>query len=271
MSELDDLQRQFVALQKRVDNLVKPEVSNRWEGAISRFLAIPGLVGFWSMSSVQRSTGNAYDLSGQGRTLTYNGNPTYNIYNNFVPYIDLDGTGDFLSRADETDLDILGSETVYASGVRGLTLGGWFWLDALSGGTARGFINKYTGTGNQRSYTLILATTDAPRFVVSSDGINDTLVTSASTLSTGQWYFLVARFVPSTSLDVYVNSVKTTNTTSIPAALFASTANLDIGRFNQNSANVMDGRTSLCFLSANTLPDALINALFHQSRLLFGV
>ncbi|NJO31403.1 MAG: hypothetical protein HC874_30490 [Richelia sp. SL_2_1] len=75
------------------------------------------------MSSVQRSTGNVYDLSGQGRTLTYNGNPTFN-YTGLVPYVSLDGTGDFLSRADETDLDILGTETIYNSAVRGLTLGG---------------------------------------------------------------------------------------------------------------------------------------------------
>ena len=118
--QYQDLVKQLTLLQRRVDNQVVPEKS---PDLISPFLALPGLVGFWPMSSVQRSTGNAYDLSGQTRTLTYNGNPTYNINNDFAPYIRLDGTGDFLSRADETDLDILGTETIYASTVRGLTLG----------------------------------------------------------------------------------------------------------------------------------------------------
>jgi hypothetical protein len=203
--------------------------------------------------------------------MTYTGNPTYNIYNNLVPYIDLDGTGDYLARADETDLDILGTEAINASSVRGLTLGGWFWFDALSGGTARGIIGKNVVTGNQRSYVIFITVADVFQFAVSVDGTATTTVNSTVTPATGQWYFMVGRFIPSTEISIFVNGTETPNTTSIPASIFNSTAAFEIGRFLANNANVIDGRATFCFLSMNALPDAWIFSLFEQSRVLFGV
>ena len=90
------------------DNLRVISKHLAWDTMVSRYQTLPGLFGVWPFSSVQRSTGNVADFGGQQRTWTYNGNPTFNLYNNLVPYAELDGTGDFFSRADETDLDILG-------------------------------------------------------------------------------------------------------------------------------------------------------------------
>lgn len=235
---------------------------------IDPFLSLPGLVGFWPMSSIQRSTGNAYDLSGQGRTLTYNGNPTYNIFNGFVPYIDLDGTGDYLSRADETDLDILGTETVYASTARGLTLGGWFWMDNFTAAT-QGLIGKNNGATNNRSYLLLASNTPLFRFQVSVDGVATVAVDSA-TPSAGGWYFLTGRFLPSTELALWTNGVKTANTTSIPASIFNGNAALEIGNANAGTLP-MDGRAALCFLSANAIPEVKLIEVFNATRRYFGV
>lgn len=237
--------------------------------AIGLHQGLPGLIGFWPMSSIQRSSGNAYDLSGQGRTLTYNGNPTYNIYNDLVPYIDLDGTGDYLSRANETDLRVLGTETIYASAARGLTMGGWFWFDNL-GGVARGLMSKNLGSTNQRSYLLLTNADNNIWAQVSVDGIVGTIFDTGITPSTGQWYNIIFRFVPSTSMDIYINGTKYTYTTSIPASIFNSTANFEIGSYNGGTNN-LDGRASLCFLCANALPDSLIALKFRRERGLFGV
>lgn len=234
---------------------------------ISQFLALPGLVGFWPMSSVQRSTGNAYDMSGQSRTLTYNGNPTYNIFNNFIPYFDADGTGDFLSRADETDLDILGSETIYASAVRGLTLGGWFYFDRLA--TDEGLISKAPSAGNYAYALQKLSAGNVVRLIVSGDGTNLISISSAA-VATATWYFIVGRYIPSTSVDIYVSGVKSTNTTSIPAALFNSTASLLVGSLG-TASQPLDGRATLCFLCANALPDTIIASLFNETRGYFRV
>lgn len=247
----------------------RTDLINRWGNAVASLQALPGLVGFWPMSSVQRSTGLAYDLSGQGRNLTYNGNPTYNI-SGLVPYIGLDGTGDFLSRADETDLDILGSETIYAGAVRGLTIGGWFWADSFTGSPV--LINKYLGTGSQKSYLLQLNGSGGLVFDVSSTGANDFGATSTTLATTGSWFFCAGRYIPSVSVASFINNAAPiTNTTSIPAALFNSTASLNIGRQSDTNANLLTGRASLCFLCANALPDALISSLFEQTRVLFGV
>lgn len=237
----------------------------------AEYLSLPGLVAFWPMSSVQRSTGQAYDISGQARHLTYNGNPQYNLYNSLVPYLDCDGTGDFLSRADETDLDILGTETIYSASQRGLTLGGWFWFDVVPAST-RGIFGKWNDVGvNQRSYALFWTSFPVLGFIVSVDGTAATLVTGAES-EPGGWYFIVGRFSPSTELALFVNGVKTVNTTSIPASIFASTATLAVPQQNVGGvANNIDGRVSHTFLCANVIPDARIQRLFKLGRLFFGV
>ena len=56
----------------------------------------------------------------------------------------------------------------------------------------------------------------------------------------------------------------------IPASIFNSTNQLNIGAVVTGSI-LLNGRASLCFLSANALPDAYTNGLFQQSRILFGV
>ncbi len=230
---------------------------------LASYLALPGLVGFWPMSSVQRSTGNAYDLSGQGRTLTYVGNPAYTYFNGLVPYIDLDGTGDYLARADETDLDIQGNESVFTTGAAGLTMGGWYWLDTTAG--TQPLISK-DGVSAQRSYNLIFGS-GVVQFAAFGAGSNS--VSSTEVISAATWYFMAGRFTPSIEVAVFVNNTKTIDTTSINATLTAGTQSLGIG--TDDTTRLLDGRASLVFLCANALGDDLISSLFSSSRILFGV
>ena len=244
---------------------------NRWGNVVSSFSTIPGLVGFWPMSSVQRSTGNAFDLSGQGRTLTYNGAPTYNIEQDFTPYINFGATADSLSRPDETDLDIIGTETIYDSSVRGLTMGGWFRGDRFESALFELPMGKVSNVAGQFSYFIIKDTALDLLFRISTDGTALVSVTSSISLLNNTWYFIVGRFIPSTELAIFVSTTKNTFTTAIPATIFNSAANFSIGRITGVTGADMRGRASLCFLSANALSDALINGLFQQSRVLFGV
>lgn len=237
-----------------------------WEMTISRFSNLPGRVGFWPMTDVQRSTGNAYDVSPQGRDLTYNGNPQFGLWDDIVPYIDLDGTGDFLSRADETDLDIAGTETIYVAGQRGLTLGGWFWHDTL--GTNMGLIGKWNGTGNQRGY-LINSQNGGVNFHTSSNGTATNDFGFSTTIVSNKWYFIVGKYEPGLRMSIFLNGVEESTTTSIPASIFNNTAAFQIGAFNAGT-NVLNGRACLCFLCAQALPDDEIQMLYEQSKILFG-
>lgn len=256
---IDDLIKQQAQLQRQVDGIVVPELS---PDLISPFLSIPGLVGFWPMSSVQRSTGNAYDVSGQGRTLAYNGNPTYNYLANGTPYIDLDGTGDYLSRADETDLDVLGTETIYATAVRGLAFGGWFLFNALP--AAARPMGK-DDLGANRSYGIFTTAAAVEGIINGTTSVISTVVPV-----TGAWYFIVIRLIPSTELAIFANSTKTINIAAIPASINNSAAAFTIGASGA-ATQLMTGRASLCFLSANALSDGKISSIFQQTRGAFGV
>lgn len=235
-----------------------------WTRAISMHQALPMLRGFWPMSAVT-GAGNAYDQSG-GLTLTYNGNPTFN-YSALVPYLDFDGTGDYLSRADEAALDILGSESYAASAIQGLTMGCWVYFDNTA--RAEYYMAKWGGSG-QRSYLLDVSGADALTFNVTSDGSTVTTVTSATARTASTWRHMVGRFDPSTELAIFTNGVKASNTTSIPAAIFNSTAAFGIGG-DGAGGNLLDGRVALPFLCAGYLSDEIIKALYQESRIAMGV
>lgn len=267
-----------MTLQKRnaeMVELLRPDFQARYEpnfalvNACALHQAIPGLRGFWPLSSVD-NTGAAYDLSGQTRTLTYNGNPAYGI-SGLAPYCDFDGTGDYLSRADEAGLDILGTETIFPTALRGLTFGGWFQIDTLAGGTD-GLIGKWNDNAvNQRSYLLDFnTTTNVIRFQLSTDGTAIVSVSSAA-VAAATWLHCIARFDPSTELALWVNGVKTTNLVAIPASVFNSTAQLNIGAYSNGASGLLEGWASMCFLSSAFLPDVWAGVLFEQTRALYGV
>lgn len=246
------------------DFQLRYEPNFAWKSACSAFLALPGLRGFWPMSSFDEA-GNARDLSGQGRTLTYNGNPTYN-YDSLAPYIEFDGVGDSLSRSDEAGLDITGTEAYVAGAVRGFTTGGWFWLNSFTP-LVNAFIAKFTALGNLSYMLFELA--GIYRFGISSDGTAQTTVDVASP-TLGAWHFVVGRFIPSTELAIFDNGVKVTNVAAIPASIFSGNSAFCIG-LDLADSSYLDGRASLCFLCATALSDAIVLSLFHQTRAMFGV
>lgn len=230
------------------------------------FLGLPGLRGYWPMGTFD-SSGNAIDLSANGRTLTYNGNPTYNFATQGGPYLDLDGTGDYLSRADEAALDLTGTETIVASAARGITIGGWFWQDTL--GAVDGLAGKWTDSGNQRGY-LLLTTAGSLIFRISDDGTANIQYTHPTTLSTATWYFIVGKFEPSTRMSIFLNDDKQSTTSSIPASCFANTSAFQVGTYNAG-VQIIDGRASNCFLCAMALGDTTIDNLFEATRGFYGV
>lgn len=232
---------------------------------LGEYLSLPGLVGFWPLSSIDRSSGDAVDISGQVRPLSYNGNPTYNLYNSVVPYIDLDGTGDFLSRADETDLDILGTETIYAAARRGLTLGAWINQDDITGD--QGILGKWTSAGNLRQYRLY-SNAGVITLGISSNGTTDN-VYAGSAAPDSVWNFVVGRWTPSTTGDVFVNAIKTSNVSAV-ASMSNQTPPFRVGD-RGDGTTLLTGNIALPFLCANNLPDARIMRLYNLGRLFFGV
>lgn len=251
------LQSDVERLRARLNNRTLADFYGPW-------LGLPALRGQW-VPGLADNTGAVYDRTGQGRTLTYNGNPTLSLYNDTIPYWDYDGVTDCHSRPDETGLDITGGETTIAAAYRGLTVGGWFWADSwVLPQTDVPLIGKHNAVGNQRGYVLY-GVSGVPRFRISGNGTN-TFDVDGAVMNTGEWYFLVGRFDPSTEIALWVNTTKTINTTTIPATIFANTAPLAIGAFGSLATFFLDGRWSLGFVSAAYWPDALIEHLFDSTH-----
>lgn len=253
-------------------NLLSADFQRRYEPqfalaqVMSNMMALPGLRGFWPMSAFDES-GNAFDQSGNGRTLTYNGNPTYN-YDDLAPYIALDGTGDYLSRADEAGLDIIGTETFVASGTQGLTLGGWFWLDSLAGASFERLMAKDDGVN--RSFSIYFSeSTDTLSFEIHVTTPATRTVSSGAVSAAQTWFFVVGRFVSGSEQSIFLNGTETVAART-DTAINNSTAAFEIGRLG-SGAQLFTGRASLCFLCASALSDAIIGNLWQQSRALFGV
>lgn len=235
-----------------------------------QFLGAPGLRGLWYPGSLDE-TGAVYDRSGQGRVVAYNGNPTLNLDGNLLlPYMDYDGVGDFHSRPTEAGLSITGTNTTIAAAYRGLTLGGIVWLDTLA--ASAGLIGKWNDTGNQRGYLLYFDTgTQNIRLALSTLGTSGTAVSFGGAAPVaGAWYFVLGRFMPSVKYGTYQNGTWAETAVTVPPAIFANTAALQIGAFNAGTA-LLDGRWKLKFLAAAAWPDEFVEMVWQRARVLLGV
>jgi hypothetical protein len=134
----------------------RAETSFAWGNAISYYLGLPGLRAFWPMSSVNE-TGNVYDLSGQGRTLTNNNAATFGVYG-LQSYATFNGVNQYLSRADEAGLDITGE----------LTMGCWIRFHANA--TQRNIMGKRGALAATLAYYVRKQTTNEIHCVFTDGG-----------------------------------------------------------------------------------------------------
>ena len=245
--DIKTLQKEMRTQQAKALGPTLGEYFSQWE-------LLPSLRGYWPMSSHTQGAGNlVYDLSGQGRSLTRNGPEMRNLYNNLIPYADFNGTSDNLSRADEADLDITDN----------LTLLGWFYFDSITG--TRPLISKWGTTAATRSYNL--TTNGGVARVALSTGAAVTTYDGTS-VNLNAWNFVAGIYTPSTTVVLYVNGTETSNVTAV-AALGNSTSPFRIG--NDNDANFLDGRASICAICNYAIPKTTLDYYFNRSRPFFQV
>jgi len=123
--------------------------------------------------------------------------------------------------------------------------------------------------GGQKGYWLVKTAANNISFSISNSGADEFTATSTGTVTTGQWYFCVGRFDPSTTVDVFLDGVKDTNAVGIPAAVFNTNNAFRIGT-QDATLLLLDGKVSNCFLCASQLSDSIITALWEQSRVMYG-
>jgi len=257
---------------------LRARMSGQWSAMVDRkllggvaaeMIGLPGVRGVWTMGACD-SSGNAQDCSGHGHHLTYNGNPVYG-YDGLVPYIAFDGTGDYLSRADEADFDILGTESYIDR--PGLTFGGWFYPEDDT--ADQHLIGKWGAVG-QDSYVIRLRGDtggDPVRFYISDDGTAANSVTGPDVTVINTWYFVAGRYNDADTgeeLKIWLNTSTRTATTAFNS-IFNSNAAFTIGATSGGGSRLYTGRKSFCFLCATALSDAIILNLYARTKSLFGV
>lgn len=256
--------------------LTRNDVYNRWGNVIGSYLMLPGLRGFWPGSGVGpgadtlATVANLGDLVA-GNHLSDGGTRPQFDYENLIPFVTYDGSTDrhFISDASsQNGFDILGSENYIVN--QGLTIGCWF---RNNGSTSSRVMSKGETTANNRAYWIRTGgSATSLAFGVSSNG-TDTYE-AISTITDGQWVFLAGRFDTSTEVKFYTYDVDgkrtASNTTSIPAAINNSTGNFAIAGQGDGTQKTA-GDICLSFVSAMMLSDSYLDALFEQTKVLFGI
>lgn len=247
----------------RLSNQIRREIGLPYD--ITSIL--PQTRGAWNFAYVNES-GNLLDHSGQARTLTAAGSPTFAV-DTYMPYATLDGSTQYFSRADEAGFDITGN----------LTQLSWAYFDTTAA-AAEIIAGKDTAAANY-SYFMQRDANGKLSCVVSVDGAALTFAVSTTVISSGNWAFCALRYTASTELAAFLGFQgaddgileKVVNTTSIPASLFNSNADYTIGAGNVTTTPAfhLDGRVAMTYLCADDLSDNYINMFYSQTRALLDI
>lgn len=162
-------------------------------------LVANGLVGLWSFNGDDMSGNTVYDRSSTGANGTLTSGPTV-VKGKVGQALDLDGTDDYVSVADNVAFDV--------GDAADLTLSGWLYRDTFT--TDDTVIAKRNGiiAGDTGYIAYIDDATDQLIFEV-SDGIDEYSLTSVATFTATGWYHyaIVWDQDSAANSEIYVNGL----------------------------------------------------------------
>lgn len=222
-----------------------------------------GLVGYWK---VDETASPAIDSSGNGNSGTWAGN-TDDTIGKFGNAANFDGSGDYISIADSTSLDLSSSMTVAT----------WVKYDTFAN-IDNQIAGKYANAGvGDEGWILFKSdnnyengcVTDTFCFLATSDGAftlgDSEMVGSGSTVTTDTWYHVVGTYdYNSNKISVYVNGSLTNSITR------GSTPGIDtndlvvaIGGNPSDNNRYQDGRTDEARIYNRALSAAEVFTLYN--------
>ena len=233
--------------------------------ALSVMSLAPGLRGLWTTSSFDENS-DMFDMSGQGRTLTAVGDPTYNN-RGLAPYVELDGTGDWFSTVDDPGLDIIGNEAYVDTNIQGITFGGWVWFDNATG-ALEVFISKWAAAAN-RSYLLYRSAAGNAGLQI-YDVVPAVRTVIGGAISQNTWHHMVGQLDSVNNfIRIYIDGGVPTNL-AVPAGTTITNSNAAFQIGAASGTNPTTGRASLCFLYATALSHSAIQTIYHQTKSMFA-
>lgn len=217
------------------------------------FTNLPGIEGHYPMSVVN-STGRAISDTGAGSPLIQTGLVPVGYDGN--SYRQLGNGTNYLSAVGVYGLT--GTETFISSSIRGFTIGGWFWLDSVPTSTS-GLISR-SAVIPQLGYELKINSLREAKFLISNDGTALVQV-DGPLISLTEWHFIVARFIPSVEIAMFVDGVKLVETSGIPSSCFVSSGQFEVARLHGSDTQILTVKCRDVFICWSALSDALISTI----------
>lgn len=113
------------------------------------------------------------------------------------------------------------------------------WVNFTLAQINKGIVGKYSSGANARAWALYAANDASGKklqFAIQTNGAAfdaSSVAVTTGDLNDGAWHHIVAVYVPSTTLRIYVDGVADANAATIPASVATGTALLEIGAYNQ--------------------------------------
>jgi len=233
-------------------------------------LQLPGVCAFWAANQFDESC-NWYDLASKTNMLAATGctfaadvkTPPTTWPGALVPYVELDGTNDYFSIADNVTLSITGA----------MTIGVWFYIDTGGEKDVNGLWGKGNQAGDTLSYYGYVDDDDLLSVGITSNGDADTtnFYTQISGATAGTWHLAVMRFTPSAAIEGYLMGENSAgNYTSPPASIYDSARNLLLGCTLETAAYGLDGRIAQAWVCQAAVDSNVLDWLYKVQAPLFG-
>ena len=254
--------------------------------AVSKYLNLPGVRGFWGPAVKLGAQGGIYatDMTGGANHLVWTPSAVYYPQLGRLAWY-FDGAR-YASNPDQPQWDITGAEAW--SGFPGLTLGAWIrTARARPYAGVEEIMHKYNIATNQASYRLCLdngnPNVDGLTLYLSSTGANWYGFDHSKPVSVNTWYFVAASFNPGAILGepagvrLWVNdtmeyhaiSDRSGGAAALPASIFPSTTDLQVGAYNAAS-NWFLGYQTLWWICGNYLLEGEIFSIWETTKYLMG-
>ena len=246
----------------------------------SILLSIPYLRAGWTMAQVDYAAATRANALGTGYPLADNNGVVFGR-DGAAPYAEFDGVNQYLSRADggaANWADITGLEGFISAAQRGLTMGCWLYVNSWAP------INNPFILCKTLAYNITIAralphTVSFSLWAGGGGAGGGTTLTPSTVPSTGQWYFVAARYTPSTESKLYWGSggplETATNVVAVAASLIDNGNPFTIGAAALAGPILLGfplhGRISCAWLCCGALSDAWVTCIYSQTRSIFGV
>jgi hypothetical protein len=129
------------------------------------------------------------------------------------------------------------------------------------------FASKGNATVND-AWWLYVQPAGTPRFGIWNGGAI-TFKSHSTAYDLSAWNFIAGQFVPSTSVDIWLNESKESNVAAVPATITNSAFGFAIGA-SAAPSNYFTGRSSIFGVYASVQDDDTVSALYQNTRAAFG-